>query len=331
MQLGVALPFWLDRADEEAIEIALSAEAARIESLWVGETGSFDAFALATAIGLRTERVRLKIGPLAVGVRSPVEIALGVSSVATLIGRHVDLALGSSSPAIVSGWHGREWTGMPARMRETLATVRAVLAGERIASADGHMPAQGFRLRRPQPRTSVTVAAFGPVMTRVAAESADEVVLNLVSPEHVAEVRMRIDELAIAAGRPPPRLAVWVPAALNPRAAARAQLADQLAIYLAAPGYREAFTRLGFGELVAKARAGTRRAALAAEVPLEFIRQIGMLGSELEIKQRIAAYHRAGADHVAIVPSTAGDPGGRNVLEAVSGYWRSRRESAARP
>ena len=119
-ELGVALPFWLDRPDEEAVDIALAAEQAGIGTVWVGEMATFDAFALATAIGLRTERMRLRIGPLAIGVRSPVAIALGVSSVATLTGRPVDVALGASSPAIVGGWHDRSWEAPAARMRETV-------------------------------------------------------------------------------------------------------------------------------------------------------------------------------------------------------------------
>ena len=78
-------------------------------------------------------------------------------------------------------------------MRETLPALRAILDGGR-ADADGeHVRAHGFKLRRPQPETSITVAAFGPAMTRVAARHADEVVLNLVTPEHVAAVRARID------------------------------------------------------------------------------------------------------------------------------------------
>jgi alkanesulfonate monooxygenase SsuD/methylene tetrahydromethanopterin reductase-like flavin-dependent oxidoreductase (luciferase family) len=56
---------------------------------------TFDAFALATAVGLRTPGLALKIGPLAVGVRSPVALALGLASVAALTGAHVDLALGA--------------------------------------------------------------------------------------------------------------------------------------------------------------------------------------------------------------------------------------------
>ncbi len=314
--LGVALPFWLERPDEEAIEIALAAEQAGIETLWVGEMATFDAFALATAIGLRTERARLTVGPLAIGVRTPVAIALGISSVATLTGRPVDVALGASSPAIVSGWHDRPWEAPAARMRETAPALRSILAGER-AEADGRfVRTHGFRLRRPQPDASISIAAFGPAMTRVAARAADEVVLNLVTAEHLAGVRARIDAEAQAAGRPAPRLAVWLPVALDPGTRAWAQLSAQLAVYLRPPGYGEMFAGLGFGSLVQRARAGTPRSELAAAVPRELVAQVSAVGSRSEILERLAAYRAAGADHVAVVPSTAEDAGGIAVLHA---------------
>jgi len=58
---------------------------------------------------MRAPDLSLKVGPLAVGVRSPVALALGLASVTTLTGAHADLALGASSPDIVSGWHDRAW------------------------------------------------------------------------------------------------------------------------------------------------------------------------------------------------------------------------------
>ncbi len=319
-ELGVVMPFWLDRPDEEAVEVALAAEQAGIETIWIGEMASFDAFALATAIGLRTRRTRLKIGPLAVGVRSPVAIALGVASVATLIGRPVDIALGASSPAIVTGWHDRPWTDLAPRMEETLAALRALLDGRR-ADIDGtHVRAHGFKLRRPQPDASISVAAFGPAMTRVAARQADEVVLNLVTPERVAQVRTRIDQQAAAAARSGrPRLAVWVPVALDPGQVSLAQLAGQLAAYVGAPGYGEMFAQLGYGALVDRARAGgTRRPELAGAIPIEMIAQVAAVGSAVEVAARVAAYRRAGADHVAVAPSTGEDHAGHGVLEALT-------------
>ena len=314
---SVVLPYWLDRPAEEAVEVALAAERAGFERLWVGEMATFDAFALATAIGTRAPRLALTIGPLAIGVRTPVAVALGASSVATLTGARVDVALGASSPAIVAGWHDRPWDALPTRMRETVAALRPLLAGERGDFAGTHVRTRGFRLQRPLPAARITVAAFGPAMTRVAARVADEVVLNLVTPAHVAAVRTAIAAEAEAAGRTRPRLAVWVPVALAPGDVARRQLASQLAVYLAPPGYGEMFAALGFGALVDAARAGRPRRDLAAAVPHALAEAVGAIGDLATVRERIAAYHAAGADDVALVPSTAEDAGGARTLAAL--------------
>ena len=102
-RVDAVLPFWLDRPDEEAIDIALEVQRAGFGTLWIGELATFDAFALATAVGHRAEGMRLQIGPVAIGVRSPVSIALALSSVATLTGRGLGIALGASSPGSCPG------------------------------------------------------------------------------------------------------------------------------------------------------------------------------------------------------------------------------------
>jgi probable F420-dependent oxidoreductase len=318
--LGVVLPYWLDRPDIEALDIAEAARAQGFSRLWIGEMVTFDAFALATAIGLKSPGLDITIGPLAIGVRSPVALALGVSSVATLTGRAVDLALGASSPAIVSGWHDRDWAAAPTRMRETVEVVRRVLDGERADYAGTLVRTRGFRLRVPQPSTRLSVAAFGPQMTRVAVQSADQLVLNLVSPGHVAAVRAAVDAIAAEHGITAPRLAVWVSAAIDPGPATHRQMAAQMAAYLKPPGYGEMFADLGFGDLVAQARAGASRAELADAIPAGLPAAVGAIGSASEVIARIDSYFEAGADHVGIVPATADDPAGRRVLGAVRAH-----------
>ena len=322
-EIEVALPFWLDRPDDEALDIARATQDAGLGTLWIGEMATYDAIALATAVGHAAPGLRLKIGPLAIGVRSPVSIALGASSVAELTGSRVDVALGASSPTIVAGWHDREWAHSAPRMRETIGSLRAILAGNPSDDDGRYVRTHGFRLRRPQPDTRISVAAFGPLMTRVAARHADDVVLNLVPPEHVRAVRATVDTEAAAAGRTPPRLAVWVAVALEPGDEGLAQLASQLAIYLAPPGYGEMFSELGFSTLVQRAREGARRSELAHVVPRELVEHVCALGSGEDLVARISAYHEAGADVVGVVPSTAEDPGGRGVLAAVSDAFRS--------
>ena len=316
--IEVVLPFWLDRPDGEAMDIALAAAELGFGALWIGEMATYDAFALATAIGLRAPEMALKIGPLAVGVRGPVGLALGVSSVASLAGSRVDVALGASSPAIVAGWHDRRWAHHVPVMRETIECLRSILTGDRTEYVGQHVSSHGFRLRGPQPETRIALGAFGPGMIRLAAQHADEVVLNLASPARVAQVRAAIDSAAAAAGRAAPRLTVWVPVALDPGAPAHAQLAAQLAVYLRPPGYGEMFSALGFDDLVRTARTGATRRELAAAIPVELLARVSALGSSDRVAERLGAYREAGADCVAVVPSTAEDPGGRATLSALN-------------
>lgn len=319
MGYEVVLPFWLDRPDIEAMDVALAASAASFDAVWIGEMATYDAFALATAVGLRAPGMPLKIGPLAVGVRGPVTLALGASSVASLTGNRVDIALGASSPMIVTGWHDRQWAHHVPVMRETIECLRVMLDGVRVDYTGRYVSSRGFRLRSPLPGARIALGAFGPGMIRVAAQLADEVVLNLSSPARVAQVRAAIDDAAAAAGRAAPRLTVWVPAAVTAGKATHAQLAAQLAVYLGPPGYGEMFSALGFGDLVGKARAGATRRELAAAIPVALLDTVCALGSADHVVARLLAYRQAGADCVAVVPSTAEDPGGRATLHALSG------------
>ena len=324
--IEVALPFWLDRPDHEAMDVALAASDMGVDAVWIGEMATYDAFALATAVGLRAPGMTLKIGPLAVGVRSPVALALGVSSVASLTGSRVDIALGASSPAIVIGWHDRQWAHHVSVMRETIECLRSILTGARVEYFGRHVNSRGFRLRGARPHTRIALGAFGLGMIRVAAQHADEVVLNLASPARVAEVRVAIDTAAAMAGRAAPRLTVWVPVALNPGDAAHAQIAAQLAVYLGPPGYGEMFSALGFDDLVRRARTGATRRELAAAVPVELLDRVCALGTVDRVAAQLRAYREAGADCVAVVPSTAQDPGPRATLHAVTNAVSSIRE-----
>jgi probable F420-dependent oxidoreductase len=320
--IEAVLPFWLDRPDEEALEIAEAAVDAGLTGLWIGEMASFDAFALATAVGMRAPGLRLNVGPLPISVRNPVAVALGASSVATLTGCQIDIALGASSPVMVAGWHDREWSHSAVRMRETIQCLRPILRGERADYDGRYVRSHGFRLRHPLPHTSIGVGAFGPIMTQLAAQYADEVVLNLASPERVAQVRQQVDHHAAAAGRTSPHLTVWVPVALRPGEAALLQLANQLAIYLAPPGYGEMFCGLGFADIVERARSGARRSELAAAIPLELAEQLAAVGSPEQVAARLRTYLQAGADTVAVIPVTAEDPAGRAALQCAAESYR---------
>jgi probable F420-dependent oxidoreductase len=317
---SVVLPYWLDRPALEALEIGLAAAELGAAELWVGEMMTFDAFALATAIARDTRahgHMRLVVGPLAIAVRTAATMALGIASVSALGGRRADLALGASTPVVVSGWHGRTWGQSVAAMREYVDALKPMLAGERSNFAGEHVESRGFRLAADAPHSTLTVAAFAPRMVRLAAQVADRVVVNLVTPAQVSRIRREVDAAAQEVHRPAPPLAVWVPVALDPDEAAFTQLARQLVVYLAAPGYRDMFVEAGFGETVRLARSGVHPREVLAAIPRELISAIAAVGDDEAVLATLESYRRAGADEVAIVPVTAHDPGARNTLHTL--------------
>jgi probable F420-dependent oxidoreductase len=315
---AAVLGYWQDSDPMEAVATARLVDGLGYRELWVGEMATFDAFALAGALGAQTDHVELTVGPLAVGVRDPMAMAMGTASVAALSGRRANLAIGASSPVVVSAWHGREYARTATHIAEAAQAVRPILAGEKSAF-DGELArTHGYRLRLDPPGASLTIAAFGDAAVRAAARHADRMVINLATVQGAAGLRERLDAAAAAAGRPAPPLALWVVAAVDPTDAGIEQMTRSVVPYLAAPGYAEMFASAGFGDLVTLARTGLHPRELLAEVPRDLCRAIGLVGTEAEIRERAAAYRAAGVDELAIAPTTAGDPAGERTLSALA-------------
>jgi probable F420-dependent oxidoreductase len=301
----VVIPFWLDRPAAEAVEIGLIADRLGFGEIWMGEMLHFDAFALGGALAVRTRQATITVGPLALGLRDPVQLAMGVASVGVLGDRPARLALGASSPAVVEKWHGRQWGGEADHLPAAVALIREVLRGGRTDHS-GRFESHGFRSALgPQP-DHITVAASGPRMMRAATACADRIVLNLVPVEVVRRAR--------ASGKP---VAVWLVAGVDPTPEGRAQVARQLTLYLSAPGYSRVLTAAGMNEAVTAARQGVRSSELAAMLSEDQIGRVAALGDQGEVVRCVDSYREAGAD-VMVVPVTAGDPAGQRTLAALA-------------
>ncbi|WP_440098888.1 LLM class F420-dependent oxidoreductase [Streptosporangium sp. H16] len=327
MRLGVSLGLWQDRPAEEALLTARAADELGYDELWVGEMATYDAFALATAIGLSTGRIGLTVGPLAVAVRDPMMIAMGVASVAGLVGRPVNVAVGTSSPLVVEEWHGRSRARSAAVLREAVRALRPLLDGDKSDFSGECVKSRGYRLRLPAPRAELTVAAFGASAVRTAA-TADRMVLNLITPASAA--RLTADLRAAAregtartpaqaqGAAPAPRVAAWVTAAVDPGREAVDRIRRAVVGYLAAPGYGEMFAEAGFGDVVAFARTRPHPRELLAAVPDGLLEAVALIGDMDAARERLRAYADAGVDEVALVPvGTDADPGGVATLKAL--------------
>lgn len=296
MRYSVVLGQWLDRPLAADLDTAVLADRLGYDQLWVPEMAKADSPAMAARIAERTQRIELVLGPLAVTVRSPVQIAIALQTVAAA-GRPVHIALGTSS-TVVARWHGRSRAGAADALAATTAQVGELLDGGRV---------NGFRLSEPpSPRPTITVAAFGDRAVE-AARSADRMVLNMVT--------------AATAGRLAahhPNTAVWLCAAIDPTDEERAWLSRGFVGYLAAPGYGEMFAEAGYGDLVEFARTRPGPKELFARLPDDLIDQVALVGDEATIRRRIAEYAAAGITEICLVPPAPDLPSAAPTLEALA-------------
>ena len=320
MDISVVVASRPNRPPEQDLRTAVVADRLGYGEVWVGEGWVWDCFALATAIGLATDRIALTIGPVPVSLRDPAMIAVGVASVAALTHRTVGVALGASSTRFVEGMHGRARHRPGTALAESAQAVRRLLSGERTDFHGEVLSTRGYRLMLDPPGGPLTIAAFGDRAVRTAAAHADRMVLDLASPELAGEYRAKLDAAATAAGCPAPALAAWIPAAIDPDPDSYAELMECLAGYLEVPGYGEMFTSAGFGEAVQAAGAGATPAEQLDALPPDAARRIGLVGDVDAVRARLEAYAAAGLDEVVLVPATAGDPGGERTLTALASF-----------
>ncbi|WP_460402649.1 LLM class F420-dependent oxidoreductase [Actinophytocola sediminis] len=302
------------RPVEEAVRSAVLADRLGYREVWLGEGPTWDSFVLATAVGLATERIGLTAGPVPVSVRDPATIVRGAAGAEAVTGRPVGVALGTSSVRVVEGVHGRP---RATPVRDLLSAAMAFAAhrrGEWFGATDDH----GFAARMPPATGRLTVAAFGPKAIDIAARYADRMLLDLVTVDQVRELRATLDLAARRHDRPAPTLAAWLPAAVDPDAAADAQLRRAIVGYFPVRGYREVFLRAGFGAAIGLAESGAEPADVLAALPADAARTVGLVGDVDAIRARMADYAAAGLDEIALLPATAGDPAGERTLTALA-------------
>lgn len=304
------------RPPAEALRVATMADRLGYPELWIGEGPTWDAFVLAAAVGHATQHAAMTAGPVPVAVRDPATIARGAASVAAVTGRPVGVALGTSSTRVVEGVHGRVRARPAAALAESAAAVRS-LTGRADAAGEAE-PTPGFPQRLAPGGGLLTVAAFGDRAIAVAARHADRMLLDLVSPQQAGALRAKLDAAAQEAGTDPPRLAAWLPAAVDPHPDSDAQIRESIVGYLTVRGYSEMFAAAGFGKAVELAEQGAARGDLLSALPPEAASTVALVGSTEAVRARMAEYASAGLDEIAILPATAGDADGERTLTALA-------------
>jgi alkanesulfonate monooxygenase SsuD/methylene tetrahydromethanopterin reductase-like flavin-dependent oxidoreductase (luciferase family) len=207
---------------EVARRIAPLIEQAGLGALWVNETPGANALDVAAAATAVTTRLRVATGVVPVDRRPAAEL---LDDLARLELPRDRFALGIGSGAARSGVLGL--------MRDAVASLREGDAGE------------------------IVLGALGPRMRRLAAERADGVVLNWLTPAEAAA--QAAEHHAVAPGG---RVALYVRTAADDAAVGR--LEEEAARYGRIPSYAANFERLGFGPFDTVIRPGEARERVAA-------------------------------------------------------------------
>lgn len=290
--------------------VAARAEDLGYESLWIADVGGPDPFVVAAAAAAVTKRVRIGTAVIPAYTRTAPVIAGAAASCAELAPGRFVLGVGSSSENIVQNWSGIPFRRPLARVRETVETVRTILAGERTDVDGRTLSSHGYRLlmRKPERAIPIHVGALMPPMLELAGEIADGVTLNMMPVEAVPRMLEHVRAGAARAGKDPAKIEIvarFQVCVTDDKAAARAVLRAAFGPYFATSVYNRFVAWCGFDDEAREILAGWQakdRGRVAAGVTDDMLDRIGILGSATECRERIEAFRAAGVTTPMVSP-----------------------------
>src|SRR5258705_9328778 len=192
------------------LEVAQAAERLGYDSLWTAEAYGSDAATPLAWLAAGTSRIKLGAGIFQIPGRSAAMTAMTAATIDNLSNGRLILGLGTSGPQVSEGWHGVRFAKQVQRTRDYVAVVRMALEhkpvqfhGEtlELPLPDGPGKVLKLTIRPVQARIPIYLAVLGPKNVALAGEIADGWLPVFFSPEHVAKLRVPLEEGAARAGR----------------------------------------------------------------------------------------------------------------------------------
>src|SRR5919199_755337 len=324
MKLGLHIGYWgLGLSSEEQLKLVREAESLGYDSAWSAEAYGSDAATILGWLAQGTERIKLGSAIFQMPARSAAMTAMTAATLDQLSGGRMLLGIGSSGPQVAEGWHGQRFGKQLQRTREYIAVVRKALARERLEFhgetlelplPDGPGKALKLTIAPVQERIPIYLAAIGPRNTALAGEIADGWIPILLSPEHLPELRGRLEEGAARAERTlddfdiAPMVSVLVSDDLD---RARDAMRPHLALYVGGMGsrernfYNDLVRRYGFEDVAREVQdhylAGRQRDAMAA-LTGELIDAVTLCGPPDRVRDRLRIFREAGVGTLLVSP-----------------------------
>jgi probable F420-dependent oxidoreductase len=252
---------------KQLIDYALRVEELGYESIWLPDLFGREIFLTAGYVLENTTRLRVATGIAHVYARDAISTAQAARTLAELYPGRFLLGLGVSHPQAAE-LRGHVWIP-PVRK------LRAYLEG--MAAADIRSPA-------PERAAPIYIAAHGPKLLALAAESTDGANTYLMPPEHTRQAREILGS--------DKSLNVVLPCCLCEDEERAREIARRgLSVYLGLPAYQRQWVQWGFDESDFAERASDR-----------LVDGLVAWGDESAIRGRIAAHMEAGASEIEVVP-----------------------------
>ena len=296
---GLTIPFaGVSLPDHEPL--LRRADALGYHDLWSGEATGYDGFTPLALAAAWTERARLGTGVVNPYTRGPALLAQSAAALADASAGRFVLGIGSSSDRIVERWNGIPFEKPLTRVREAVAGLRPIFAGERGGG--------GFKLEVPPPEPiPIYVAALRGRMLRLAGEIGDGAWVNFLPLTAVEQVVGEVRAGEQAAGREPGSVDIVcrffnVPA---PPEEGLPFVRFMFAAYATVPVYAEYFRWLGFADqidpMVEAWEGGDRKRAVEL-VPEDLARDVFVFGGPDEQRERLAAFAAKGITTLCLTP-----------------------------
>ncbi|MDT7670654.1 MAG: hypothetical protein QOC74_3437 [Pseudonocardiales bacterium] len=294
------------------VEYARLADELGYDTIMCSHIAARDSFTTLAALAQHTQRVRLATAVAPIYHRSPASMAQTAATVDDASAGRFILGLGTGHRVTMGGWHGQEIGKPVPEMREYLAVVRAILAGEAPPEGDRWRSNFAFVGFTPRPDIPIYLAGLSPAMLRLAGELADGLLLwacpanyvrDVVIPE-VTRGRERVgkslDGFTIAASVPS--------SADGDRTVALDGIRTELHRYFGLPFYRAMFEAAGYGkDLAAYDAAAPDPEAQKRAIGEELIENLCAIGEPSDVRRGIDRYRAAGATNPILTGITGTD------------------------
>jgi 5,10-methylenetetrahydromethanopterin reductase len=283
------------------VEQARVAEAEGAGSVWMAShLFCRDPFTTAATILAATRTARVTLMAVSPHAVHPVHVAMAAATLDEAAPGRVALCLGAGAPADLDS-AGIAPQRRLATLREAVAITRGLLTGARVEHRGEVFQVAG-RLHGGAHAVPIFLAASGPRVLELAGAVADGVILS--AGASVPFVTWALEQVARGArGRPVRRVVqVYVKAAGDERAALD-QFRRPLAITLRGEHHRRNVELAGSALDQDALRVLVARedwSALPGVVTDDVVRRHGALGTPAQVRERLAAYRKAGADEVVV-------------------------------